>query len=107
MLQKSGPDPLVRITETALSNVAEIIDYIARDSPETAVGFGERLIAACEDLAEQPERYPLVPRFEKSGIRRRPFGAYLIFYRVISGKVEVSYVLHGARDYEALLFPEA
>lgn len=97
---------MVRITETALSNVAEIVAYIARDSPETAVGFGQRLIAACEELAGQPERYPLVPRYEKLGIRRRPLGAYLIFYRIISGEVEVSHVLHGARDYEALLFPE-
>jgi toxin ParE1/3/4 len=40
------------------------------------------------------------------GIRRRPFGNYLIFYRVGANAIEVVHVLHGARDYERLLFPE-
>lgn len=31
---------------------------------------------------------------------------YLIFYRVFDGLVEVIHVLHGARNYEALLFPD-
>jgi toxin ParE1/3/4 len=50
--------------------------------------------------------YPLVSRYEHLGIRRRPFGNYLIFYRVGAEAIEVVHVLHGARDYEALLFPE-
>jgi toxin ParE1/3/4 len=29
----------------------------------------------------------------------------LIFYRVLNDTVEVLHVLHGARDYEAILFP--
>jgi plasmid stabilization system protein ParE len=49
-------------------------------------------------------RLSTVPRHEHLGIRRRPFGNYLIFYRV--GAIEVVHVLHGARDYERLLFPE-
>jgi toxin ParE1/3/4 len=50
--------------------------------------------------------YPLVPRHGHLGIRRRPFGNYLIFYRVGANAIEVVHVLHGARDYERLLFPE-
>jgi plasmid stabilization system protein ParE len=30
----------------------------------------------------------------------------LIFYRVGADAIEVAYILHGARDYEPLLFPE-
>jgi plasmid stabilization system protein ParE len=48
----------------------------------------------------------LVPRYEHHGIRRRPFGSYLIFYRVGTEAIEVVHILHGARDYEPLLFPE-
>lgn len=37
---------------------------------------------------------------------RRPFGNFLIFYRIVADRIEVVHVLHGARDYEPLLFPE-
>lgn len=60
----------------------------------------------CESLADAPRGYPLVARYEHEGIRRRPFGSYLIFYRVGSDAIEVTHILHGARDYEPLLFPE-
>jgi plasmid stabilization system protein ParE len=57
-------------------------------------------------LADAPRGYPLVPRYEQFGIRRRPFGNFLIFYRVGTETIEVVHILHGARDYEPLLFPE-
>ncbi|MEH2524525.1 plasmid stabilization system protein ParE [Bradyrhizobium sp. AZCC 2176] len=50
-------------------------------------------------------RPPLAPRYEHLGIRRRPFGRFLIFYRVNKDAIEVVHILHGARDYEFLLFP--
>jgi hypothetical protein len=34
------------------------------------------------------------------------FGRHLIFYRVGENIIEVIHILHGARDYEPLLFPE-
>jgi len=34
---------------------------------------------------------------------RRPYGDHLILYRIIDETVEVSHVIHGARDYEAIL----
>jgi len=64
----------------------------------------------CESLLDAPRGYPLVPRYEHFGIRRRPFGRFLIFYRVGRDAIEVIHILHGARDgardYESLLFPE-
>ena len=53
-----------------------------------------------------PERHPLLPRYQRSGIRRRIYGRYLIFYRVEEDTVQIVHVLHGAMDYEAILFPE-
>jgi plasmid stabilization system protein ParE len=46
------------------------------------------------------------PRYERFNIRRRVFANYLIFHRIAEESVEVIHVLHGARDYEPLLFPE-
>ena len=51
-------------------------------------------------------RFPLLPNWEERGIRRLPFGDYLIFYRIDSEQVEILHVLHGARDFEAILFPD-
>jgi plasmid stabilization system protein ParE len=60
----------------------------------------------CLALAAASRGYALVPRYEHHGIRRRPSGSYLIFYRVGAETIEVVHILHGARDYERLLFPE-
>ena len=40
------------------------------------------------------------------GLRRRIYGSYLIFYRIRDDTVEVLHVLHGARDYDKILFPD-
>jgi plasmid stabilization system protein ParE len=40
------------------------------------------------------------------GMRRVAHGNYLIFFRIVDARVEVVHVLHGARDYEHLLFPD-
>jgi toxin ParE1/3/4 len=43
---------------------------------------------------------------ETTRLRRAVHGNYLIFYRVDPDHVVVVHVLHGARDYDAILFPE-
>lgn len=55
-------------------------------------------------LPDMPKRFPLLRRYRSSGIRRRVHGNYLIFYRIDN---EIVHILHGAIDYEALLFPES
>ncbi len=47
-----------------------------------ALKFVQELREKCDSLADAPRGYPLVPRYEHLGIRRCPFGNYLIFYRV-------------------------
>lgn len=57
-------------------------------------------------LAVAPYAYPLIPGRERSGIRRRLYRSYLIFYRVDSPNelIEVLHVINGAQDYESTLF---
>jgi len=71
-----------------------------------ARSFVAELVVKAQDLADMPERFPLVPRYAGCGIRRRLQGPYLIFYRVEKTCVTVIHILHGARDYDALLFSE-
>jgi toxin ParE1/3/4 len=97
---------IVVVAAEAESDLEQITTYIAEQSIEIALKFGQEPREKCESLADAPRGYPLVPRHEHLGIRRRPFGNYLIFYRVGTSAIEVVHVLHGARDHERLLFPE-
>ena len=97
---------IVVVTAEAEADLDQITTYIAERSIEIALNFVQELREKCKSLADAPRGYPLVPRLEHLGIRRHPFGNYLIFYRVGTNAIEVVHVLHGARDYERLLFPE-
>lgn len=97
---------IVVIAAEAESDLEQIATYIAERSVEIALNLVQELREKCESLADAPRGYPLVPRYEHLGIRRRPLGNYLIFYRVGSNAIEVVHILHGARDYEPLLFPK-
>jgi plasmid stabilization system protein ParE len=96
----------VVLTAEALGDLEQIGDYIAQDNPARAASFIDELIGKARQLGDLPEGFPLVPRYERLGIRRRVHGNYLIFYRAEADRVTVIHILHGARDYEALLFPD-
>ena len=96
----------VILTEEARSDLEQIGDYIAQDNPVRAASFVQELIDKARQLGELPSGFPFVPRYERLGIRRRTHGNYAIFYRVEADSVSVIHILHGARDYEAVLFPE-
>ena len=102
---------IVVLAREAEADLEEIGDYIARDNPARAIAFVQELIARCRYLAETPDAFPLVPRythrqFAHLGIRRLVHGRYLVFYRVTPERVEVLHILNGARDIEAILFPD-
>jgi len=96
---------IVHLTAEAEYDLETISDYIARDNPARALSFLHELRSKCLGLAEMPERFPLVPRYEAAGLRRRVYGNYLIFYRVEREKVVIVHILHGAQNYNAILFP--
>jgi addiction module RelE/StbE family toxin len=93
-------------TDTAEQELEAIGDYIALDNPARAFSFIRELRKDCSLLTTMPERHPLLARYHASGIRRRIYGHYLIFYRIEADTVHVLHILHGAMDYEAILFPE-
>jgi toxin ParE1/3/4 len=97
---------IVVITDAAENDLEAIADWIANDNPERALTFVRELRQRCERLADAPRGYALVPRYEHTGVRRRPYRDYLIFYRIGDDKIEVLHVLHGAREYEPILFPQ-
>lgn len=96
---------IVIISEEAEADLERIADHIAVDSPVRALSFVRELRERCETLAEMPGTFLLAPRYEACGVRRRVHGNYLIFYRVGETAIDVIHILHGAMDYERLLFP--
>lgn len=96
---------IVVLTDEAEADLERIGDFIARDDPVRAASFVAELVDRCRRLADAPQGYPLVPRYEHMGVRRRSYGAYLIFYRLDAARIEVLHILNGAQDYEAILFP--
>jgi len=95
---------IVELTDEAEGDLERIADYIARDNPRRALTFIQELRTSCLELAETPEGFALVPRYERHGIRRRVHGSYLIFYRVQGERIIVIHILHGATDYAEVLF---
>ena len=94
----------VVITAAAKADLLAIRRYIETDNPTRALSFVEELLDRCLALADTPRAYPLVPRYERFGLRRCVHGNDLIFYRLQPEQIEVIHVLQGARDIEAMLF---
>lgn len=93
----------VRLTRRAEADLDGIAGYIARDNPPRAATFIEELYDKCMTLADAPEAFPLIPRYESLGVRRRVHGDYLILFAVKGQTISILRVLHGARDYLPLV----
>jgi toxin ParE1/3/4 len=89
------------ITESARADLHEIHAYIAKDDPQAAQRFVERLRAKARALAATPgmgrSRQEL-----RSGLFSFPVGRHVLFYRAQPGGIVLVRVLHGARDLPAL-----
>jgi plasmid stabilization system protein ParE len=53
-----------------------------------------------------PLAIPLILRHQLTGIRRLAVDRYLIVYHIDDNDISIIHVLHGARDFELLLFPQ-
>ena len=97
---------IVLFTEAAEVDLEAIGDWIAQDNPKRALTFVSELRQRCEALALAPLGFPLVMGHAQTGIRVRSYRSYLIFYRPVAETIEVLHVLHSARDYDAIVFPD-
>ena len=93
--------PIIVKRPKALSDLAQIWDYIADDSEERADAFIATIDAKFQTLSQHPamgrRREELAP-----GLRSFPVGRYLIFYVALTNGVDIVRVLHGSRDIATL-----
>jgi toxin ParE1/3/4 len=96
----------VLISNQAEAELEEISNFIAEDNPARADSFTLELLDRCLGLASHSMRYPVAVTVDGLDLRRCPYGNYLIFYSVDDEKIEIAHIIHGARDYLRLLFPD-
>lgn len=94
----------VAYSSRARTDLEEIGDYIALDSPQAAENVIEALRERCDDLGSMPTKFPVAFRRRGRELRRRPYGSYLIFYAVGEQRVEIVSIIHASRDVEKVLF---
>lgn len=96
----------VVVSPDADADLRDIFDYVARDNPARAATFAEEVLQAALSIAEFPLAWPLIPRFEAKGYRRRLHKGYIIFFEMSAEQVTVLRILNGMQDYERILFPQ-
>ena len=85
--------------KSALNDLKNIFDYIARDSKFYAIRLVERIIVAVDQLENFPYSGRIVPERNDETIREIILGNYRIFYKVISqNKISILRIHHSARN---------
>lgn len=93
----------VVLADSASADLDDIEDWIGADDWNRADSFRDTLRDKCATLASNPRRYPIVARVGADTLRKLGYRDYLIFYRMLENRVEVVRIVHGKRDWVALL----
>lgn len=95
----------LRYLPVAQSDLIEIFDYIAEDSPTRAQSFVEKIDKRIELLEQQPllGRVPRHPKLREYGYRVLIVESYLVFYIVHKQTIEIHRVVHGLRNLDYLI----
>lgn len=92
----------LRVTPVAKSDLRGIWAYIADDNPRAADRFLRRLYGRMLRLPRYPEIGERYDQY-RPGLRGIVEGSYVIFYEITPDAVHIFRVLHGARNWEAIL----
>jgi len=97
---------VVEITPSAETDIAEIWDYIAQDSPANAEAFILAVEKQIASLEKFPERCSRIPENEILGTSYRHLirGPYRTTFRMAGYKVIILRVIHGSRLLDTSLF---
>ena len=92
----------IQITDTALSDMEEIYNYIAEQlqAPEAAMRQYNRIVDAIETLDTFPERVKLMETEEELvlGLRQLPVDNYSVFFHITEERAIIRNVLYSASD---------
>jgi len=84
----------VHWTNRAKTRLKLIYDFIAEDSPMSAIKVIDRLTARSQLLTELPNSGRRVPEYARNDVRELLENPYRIIYRVKSDQIDVLTVMH-------------
>ena len=84
----------VHWTERARVRLRKIHDYIAKDSPHSALQVVDRITARSKQLSELPNSGRQVPEYQREDIREIMERPYRLIYRITSDQIDVLTVMH-------------
>jgi len=90
----------VHYSTLATADLYENAEYIARDRPNAAYGWIEKIESTCEMLAENPEVGQQRTTRRHGRCRSFVCGHYVIFFRSVTGGIEVVRIVRGERDLD-------
>ncbi|MBC8350834.1 MAG: type II toxin-antitoxin system RelE/ParE family toxin [Planctomycetes bacterium] len=89
------------VSPTARQDLSDIFDFIATDKPIAAANWVEKIEEKCKLISTMPDFGESRPEYG-AGIRSSVLGRYVIFYRAITGGIEIARVIPGDRDIRSL-----
>lgn len=89
----------VALTARAARDAEEAYEYIAREAPNTALAWYERLLDEIRTLESFPRRCPLAREATalRRPVRQLLFGNYRILFIIQSNSVNILHIRHAAR----------
>jgi toxin ParE1/3/4 len=84
-------------SDSALSQLSRIHDFIATDSARYALRMVDRITDRTRQLVKFPQSGQLVVEYNNPALRELIEGAYRIIYHIEPPRIVVVAVVHGAR----------
>lgn len=85
-------------TPEAQAHLDGIYQYIKRDAPFYAQGVVDNLTRRSSQLVHHPRSGRIVPKFDDENLRELIVYPYRLIYRVMTDRLYVIAVFHGARQ---------
>lgn len=88
-------------SETALTDLQDLVRYIAGDDRQVAKRFGDWIVTKVESLQTFPRIGRIVPEFREECLREMIVAPYRIVYEIDDDDMKISIlrIWHGARGY--------
>jgi plasmid stabilization system protein ParE len=93
----------VVLSSRAAADLRQIGRFIGIDNPPRALSFVAELRGTVSRLADLPRGFPLVPRYEQHGIRRRSWKGYGILYSVLPDRIFIHRIIGPGQDLDRAL----
>ena len=87
-------------TISARNELDDIVTYIAKDAPLSALAFLEEVLNTADSLTTLSERGRIVPEYQNPLVRELFVKHYRLLYEIHDRAVYVLGLIRGARDFK-------